>query len=431
MAHPRGLDSDLIDAYLARRALDYLFGFTLSPVLWRKLPGAKSAGRVQSVALRLICEREAEIEAFRAEEYWTIDGAFTTAEDRPFSARLTHLDGQKLEKFSIRNKVEADAAVARLTGAGYRIGSVERKQVRRHPQPPFTTSTLQQEASRKLGMSATQTMRTAQRLYEGVDIGGETVGLITYMRTDGLTLAGEAIAQARQAIGNLYGQNYVPGQPRVYKSTAKNAQEAHEAIRPTDLRRRPEDVARFLSREELRLYELIWKRTMACQMESAVLDQAIVDVADARQTAVFRAVGTVVRFDGFLKVYQEDRDDPAAPGEDADESQRRLPAIPFRLVVPNLITVLAICAGLSGVRMAFEGRFDIAVALVLVAALLDAISDHEADLNRAESDRARFEGYVREGERAVQAGRTQVVDDEHALADARHTRDAGRIEEGA
>ena len=327
IAHPRDLHQELIEAYLARRALDYLVGFTLSPVLWRKLPGSRSAGRVQSVALRLICERELEIERFRPREFWSIEAVFRTPKGEEFTARLTHLNGRKLDKFDLPDEASARAAVAAIDPLAYAVVSVETKQVRRHPSPPFTTSTLQQEASRKLGMSATQTMRTAQRLYEGVDIGGETVGLITYMRTDGLTLAGEAIAQARQAIGNLYGPTYVPAQPRVYKSTAKNAQEAHEAIRPTDLRRRPEDVSRFLSREELRLYELIWKRTMACQMESAVMDQAIVDVADARQTAVFRAVGTVIRFDGFLKVYQEDRDDPAGPGEDADESQRRLPAV--------------------------------------------------------------------------------------------------------
>ncbi|WP_034852229.1 type I DNA topoisomerase [Inquilinus limosus] len=324
VAHPRDLDRELIEAYLARRALDYLVGFTLSPVLWRKLPGSRSAGRVQSVALRLICERELEIERFRPREFWSIEAVFRTPKGEEFTARLTHLNGRKLDKFDLPDEASARAAVATIDPLAFAVVSVETKQVRRHPAPPFTTSTLQQEASRKLGMSATQTMRTAQRLYEGVDLGGETVGLITYMRTDGLTLAGEAIAQARQAIGSLYGPTYVPGQPRVYKSTAKNAQEAHEAIRPTDLRRRPEEVARFLSREELRLYELVWKRTMACQMESAVLDQAIVDVADARQTAVFRAVGTVVRFDGFLKVYQEDRDDPS--GEE-DESQRRLPAM--------------------------------------------------------------------------------------------------------
>jgi DNA topoisomerase-1 len=296
-------------------------------VLWRKLPGSRSAGRVQSVALRLICERELDIERFRAREFWSIEAVFRTPKGEEFTARLTHLNGRKLDKFDLPDEATAKAAVATIDPLAFAIAAVEAKQVRRHPSPPFTTSTLQQEASRKLGMSATQTMRTAQRLYEGVDIGGETVGLITYMRTDGLTLAGEAIAQARQAIGTLYGQPYVPAQPRVYKSTAKNAQEAHEAIRPTDLARRPEDVTRFLSREELRLYELVWKRTMACQMESAVLDQVIVDVADGAQTAVFRAVGTVIRFDGFLKVYQEDRDDPVAPGEEADEGQRRLPAV--------------------------------------------------------------------------------------------------------
>ncbi|WP_343715684.1 type I DNA topoisomerase, partial [Inquilinus sp.] len=248
VAHPRDLDRELIEAYLARRALDYLVGFTLSPVLWRKLPGSRSAGRVQSVALRLICERELEIERFKPREFWSIEAVFRTPKGEEFTARLTHLNGRKLDKFDLPDEASARAAVAAIDPLAFAVVSVETKQVRRHPAPPFTTSTLQQEASRKLGMSATQTMRTAQRLYEGVDIGGETVGLITYMRTDGLTLAGEAIAQARQAIGNLYGPNYVPGQPRVYKSTAKNAQEAHEAIRPTDLRRRPEDVSRFLSR---------------------------------------------------------------------------------------------------------------------------------------------------------------------------------------
>lgn len=325
LANPRTINRELVEAYLARRALDYLVGFTLSPVLWRKLPGSRSAGRVQSVALRLICDRESEIEAFRPQEFWSIEIVFRTTDGAEFAARLTHLDGRKLDKFALPNEAAAKAAVARLEGAQYRIAAVERKQARRNPYPPFTTSTLQQEASRKLGFGATQTMRVAQRLYEGVDLGGETVGLITYMRTDGLTLSNEAIAQARRVIGDAYGPDYLPASPRVYKSTAKNAQEAHEAIRPTDLSRRPEDVRRFLDRDQFRLYELIWKRTMACQMASAILDQVAVDVAATDGRAILRATGSVVRFDGFLKIYEEDRDDPA--DQDDEGSGRRLPPV--------------------------------------------------------------------------------------------------------
>jgi DNA topoisomerase-1 len=319
---PRDLNQDLIEAYLARRALDYLVGFTLSPVLWRKLPGSRSAGRVQSVALRLVCDREQEIEAFVTQEYWTIDGLFAKSDRAELTARLKRLDGQKLEKFSLRQQADADAAVARLRGLDYRVGAIENRTVRRHPAPPFITSTLQQEAARKLGFSASQTMRIAQQLYEGVDVGGETVGLITYMRTDGVQLAGEAIAGCRQVITERYGTNYLPDAPRVYKSKAKNAQEAHEAIRPTSLHRLPEHVAGGgLSREQLALYTLIWKRTLACQMESAVLDQVAADIAANGGRDVFQANGSVIRFDGFLTLYREDRDD-----ED-DEENRRLPAL--------------------------------------------------------------------------------------------------------
>jgi DNA topoisomerase-1 len=321
--HPRDLDVDLVDAYLARRALDYLVGFTLSPVLWRKLPKAKSAGRVQSVALRLVCEREAEIEAFRPREYWTVEAEFRTSEGATFTARLTHLDGKKLEKFDLADEAAAKRALEAILAAGdWKVASVERRQVRRHPLPPFTTSTLQQEASRKLGLGASRTMRLAQDLYEGVDIGGETVGLITYMRTDGVALSEEAIGAARRLINGEYGARYVPPQPRVYKSPAKNAQEAHEAIRPTDMTRRPEEVARHLHQDHLRLYELVWKRAVASQMESAVLDQVTAEITSPRAT--FRAVGTTVVFDGFLRLYREDRDD--AP-EDDEEQERRLPTL--------------------------------------------------------------------------------------------------------
>ncbi|HRJ66345.1 MAG TPA: type I DNA topoisomerase [Alphaproteobacteria bacterium] len=320
----RDIDHHLVDAYMARRALDYLVGFTLSPVLWRKLPGSRSAGRVQSVALRLICEREAEIEIFKPEEYWSIETLLTTKDGKSFTARLSQLDGEKIEKMTIGNQGSADAAVARITGQDFSVATIERKQVRRNPYPPFITSTLQQEASRKLRFSATKTMRTAQRLYEGVDIGGETVGLITYMRTDGVTLSGEAIAAARKLIKNKFGDNYLPESPRAYKSKVKNAQEAHEAIRPTDIHRTPDSVSEYLGEDEAKLYDLIWKRTVACQMESAVLDQVSVDIANKDGKVVLRATGSIVAFDGFLKVYREEQEDE---DKDASEEERRLPPL--------------------------------------------------------------------------------------------------------
>jgi DNA topoisomerase-1 len=324
MRNPRGLDKELVEAYLARRALDYLVGFTLSPVLWRKLPGSRSAGRVQSVALRLVCEREAEIEAFKPREYWTVNARLRTAGDGVFTARLTHLDGRKLDKFDLPDKEAAEAAVKRLeAGDPFTVAAIERKTVRRNPFPPFTTSTLQQEASRKLGLSASRTMQVAQRLYEGVDLDGDTVGLITYMRTDAVSLSQEAIRGARRLIEQQYGPKYLPDEPRVYKTAAKNAQEAHEAIRPTDLARRPEQVAHALDRDQQRLYELIWKRTVASQMESAVLDQVSVDISAGGGALTLRATGSTLVFDGFLTLYQEDRDDPV---ED-EEKEGRLPAL--------------------------------------------------------------------------------------------------------
>jgi DNA topoisomerase-1 len=320
--NPREIDRELVEAYLARRALDYLVGFTLSPVLWRKLPGSRSAGRVQSVALRLICEREAEIEAFRAREYWTIEVEFQTEAGDRFTARLSHLDGKRLDRFELDSEAKARAAAdAVLKAAGFSVASVEHREVRRNPFPPFTTSTLQQEASRKLGFGASRTMSLAQRLYEGIDLDGDTVGLITYMRTDGVAIAAEAIAAARQLIGHEYGGRYLPAEPRVYRSPAKNAQEAHEAIRPTDLARRPGDVAGHLDHDQRRLYELIWKRTVASQMASALLDQVAVDIADPSGKIRLHATGSVVVFDGFLKLYQEDRDDAG----DEEGEGRRLP----------------------------------------------------------------------------------------------------------
>ncbi|MFZ3034837.1 MAG: type I DNA topoisomerase [Parvibaculum sp.] len=322
MQNPRGLDKELIDAYLARRALDYLVGFTLSPVLWRKLPGARSAGRVQSVALRLICERELEIEAFRAQEYWTIETDLKTGSGAPFTARIVNLDGKKLEKFDIPNQATADEIVARIKSSHFRVKSVESKPTKRNPYPPFTTSTLQQEASRKLGFSASRTMQLAQRLYEGLDIDGETTGLITYMRTDGVQIADEAIAQARTVINNEFGEAYVPSTARIYKTKAKNAQEAHEAIRPTDLSRLPSKVAKMLDDDQRRLYELVWNRTIASQMESVQLERTTIEIEADEQQIGLRATGSVIIFDGFLRLYQEGRDD-----DTEDDDDGRLPKV--------------------------------------------------------------------------------------------------------
>ncbi len=316
MAGPRELDQPLIDAYLARRALDYLVGFTLSPVLWRKLPGSKSAGRVQSVALRLICEREAEIEVFKPKEYWTVTGGFNTPAKAAFQARLTHLRGDKLDQFDLNNEQLAFEARDIVQAGQFTVRSVERKRTKRNPPPPFTTSTLQQEASRKLGMSAQTTMRTAQQLYEGVDLGGETIGLITYMRTDGVTMAKEAIGAIRGHIGKAFGDEYVPDYPRAYSTKAKNAQEAHEAVRPTDVFRTPQQVAHALSPEQRRLYELVWKRAVASQMQSAELDQVAVTLADASGQTLLRATGSTIAFDGFLKLYIEGKDDSKAEDDD-------------------------------------------------------------------------------------------------------------------
>ena len=326
--HPRELDQPLIEAYMARRALDYLVGFTLSPVLWRKLPGSRSAGRVQSVALRLICDREAEIEVFRAREYWTIEALFLTPGGAPFTARLTHLNGKRLDQFDLNNETLALAAKAAVEAGTFTVGAVERKRVKRNPPPPFTTSTLQQEASRKLGFGAQQTMRLAQGLYEGVDIDGETTGLITYMRTDGVQMASEAIASIRDHVKGSFGANYLPAAPREYVSKAKNAQEAHEAIRPTDVTRTPDSVVQGLNHDQRRLYELIWKRAVASQMQSAELDQVSVDVTDGKGLKL-RANGSIIAFDGFLKLYREDTDDKPE-GAPEEEDNRMLPPMSER-----------------------------------------------------------------------------------------------------
>ena len=330
--HPRELDKELVDAYLARRALDYLVGFTLSPVLWRKLPGSRSAGRVQSVALRLITERETEIEAFNPVEYWSIKVQFAKSDDQTFTANLTHLDGEKLDKLALKNGQDAQNAVAQIEAANFAVSKVEKKQSRRNPPSPFTTSTLQQEAARKLHFGAKKTMRTAQKLYEGITLNGDTVGLITYMRTDGVTMAHEAINAVRDHVGASYGSNYVPLSPRIYKTKAKNAQEAHEAIRPTDIKRLPRDLP-MLDDDQRRLYELIWNRTMASQMESAVLDQVAADLrpngtSQTDNDVTLRATGSVITFDGFLRLYQEGKDDKRdGTRDDPDDKERILPPL--------------------------------------------------------------------------------------------------------
>jgi DNA topoisomerase-1 len=333
---PRQIDEPLVDAYLARRALDYLVGFTLSPVLWRKLPGARSAGRVQSVALRLVCDREAEIEAFKTDEYWTIEVLLSTAKGEDVKSRLVAIDKTTLKKLDIKDEASAMAIKTALEGRDFTVTSIEKKAAKRNPYPPFTTSTLQMDASRKLGFSAKQTMQIAQRLYEGVDIGGETVGLITYMRTDGVQIVPEAVSQIRDVISAEFGKNYTPF-AREYKTKAKNAQEAHEAIRPTDPRRKPDQVRKYLAKDQAALYDLIWKRAIASQMAPADLEQTAVDISakgsDGKSYGL-RANGSVLIFDGFLKVYEEGRDDRVRGIErgkddlsDDDEDNRRLPPL--------------------------------------------------------------------------------------------------------
>ena len=331
MNNPREIDTPLVDAYLARRALDYLVGFNLSPVLWRKLPGARSAGRVQSVALRLVCDRESEIERFNSEEYWQISTDLKTPRGDGFTARLTAHDGEKMTKMSVTGADFAGRIKEMLEGASFVAESVEAKPTRRNPSAPFTTSTLQQAASSKLGFNASRTMQVAQRLYEGIDIGGETVGLITYMRTDGVQMAPEAIDEARAAITERFGARYRPEKPRLYSTKAKNAQEAHEAIRPTGFERAPDDVKRYLDADQLKLYDLIWKRAIASQMASAEIERTTVDITASNdgKTAGLRATGSVIRFDGFIAAYTDAKEDgEQSDGDDDDDA--RLPEINAR-----------------------------------------------------------------------------------------------------
>jgi len=313
MKNPRQVDTPLVEAYLARRALDYLVGFNLSPVLWRKLPGAKSAGRVQSVCLRLIVEREMEIEAFRAQEYWTVKALLKSARGHTFEARLTTLAGKKLDKFDLSNATQAEMAVQAIESRDLSVRSVEAKPASRNPSPPFMTSTLQQEASRKFGMGARQTMSAAQRLYEA--------GLITYMRTDGIDMAPEAVMAARDAIREKFGDKYLPSSPRMYKNKAKNAQEAHECIRPTDMMKGAEQL-RIADPDQRKLYDLIYKRTIASQMAAAQMERTTVDIASKDEQVVLRATGQVVLFDGFIAIYEEGRDDSVV-----DDDDKRLPQL--------------------------------------------------------------------------------------------------------
>jgi DNA topoisomerase-1 len=337
VAHPRDIAYDLVNAQQARRALDYLVGFNLSPLLWRKVQPGLSAGRVQSPALRLICEREEEIKAFKPQEYWTLD-ARAQKDVQSFGAKLTELDGQKVEQFTLTDAGGADAAKVRILAAAQgslKVVAVDKKQRRRNPSPPFTTSTLQQEANRKLGFTSSRTMRAAQQLYEGVDLGGETVGLISYMRTDSVSLAQEAISELRKVIAKEFGDKALPPEPRYFKSKSKNAQEAHEAVRPTSAARTPRAVARYLTPDQAKLYELIWKRTMACQMTPAVFDTVAADLK-AGQLHTFRANGSVLLEPGFLAAYNIKVTDPLDKSDDDDEDDKRLPVLEVGEVV-NLL----------------------------------------------------------------------------------------------
>ena len=321
MKKPREINTELVEAYLARRALDHLIGFSISPILWRKLPGSKSAGRVQSVALKLICEREIEIEKFNVEEYWSISSIFLKNNNENFSAKLFVLDSKKLAKMDLKSEDDANQALDKIRKSSFNISKIETKRVKRNPLAPFTTSTLQQEASNKLGFGASRTMRIAQKLYEGINIGSETTGLITYMRTDGVQLSSQAIDELRNEITNRHGKDYIPQTPRVYKSKAANAQEAHEAIRPTSISRDPENMSQYLDNEQLKLYELIWKRTISSQMQSAELDETAADISNKDMSIIFRANGSQVYFPGFF-VYRDREDDKILPklveNEDVD-----------------------------------------------------------------------------------------------------------------
>lgn len=319
---PRDINIDLVNAQQARRALDYLVGFTLSPVLWRKLPGSRSAGRVQSVALRLICDREDEIEAFKTEEYWDIKLDLNNSNKEKFSATIFEIDGKKLEKFSITKEEQASDIKKLLEEKKYQVLSIKKKQSKRRPNPPFTTSSMQQEAARKLGFSAKKTMMVAQKLYEGIEINGSNQGLITYMRTDSIAVTPEAVAKVRDKIKNLYGEQYLPKSPNLFKSKAKNTQEAHEAIRPADFSLQPVNIKQFLDKDQFALYDLVWKRMLASQMADVIFDQVIAEIITLPNYAKARANGSVIKFDGFYKVYKEGVDE-----EEEDDEKKHLPVL--------------------------------------------------------------------------------------------------------
>jgi len=309
LKEPRSIDENLVNAYLARRALDFLVGFTLSPVLWRKLPGSKSAGRVQSVALRIISEREFEIEKFVPQEFWSIQGDLINKDNKLINSRLTLYDSKKVDKLDIKNEETATKIYMTIQNSEFKVGNIAKKEAKRNPYAAFTTSTMQIESSRKLGLSANQTMRTAQKLYEGTEINGETTGLITYMRTDSVVMSNDAINQIRNFVTSKYGEDYLPENPKVYKSKAKNAQEAHECIRPTNIDLTPKDVKQYITAEEFKLYEIIWQRAVSSQMASAVLDQVAVNIVSEDNSICLRANGSTVKFSGMYKVYQEAKDD--------------------------------------------------------------------------------------------------------------------------
>ena len=319
---PRKIDENLVNAYLARRALDFLVGFTLSPVLWRKLPGSKSAGRVQSVALRIISERELEIEKFNPQEYWSIQGNFLNKDNKDINARLTLFDGSKIDKLDIKNEKQATEIYETIKKSNFKVNEITKKEAKRNPYAAFTTSTMQIESSRKLGLSASQTMRTAQKLYEGTEIDGETTGLITYMRTDSVVMSNEAVNQIRNFVGENYGKEYLPDVPRVYKSKAKNAQEAHECIRPTNVNLTPKNIKQYITGEEHKLYEIIWQRAVSSQMASAILDQVAIEIMSEDKQVSLRANGSTIKFTGMYKVYQEAKDD-----DKDEEKETILPAM--------------------------------------------------------------------------------------------------------
>jgi len=325
--NPREINTELVDAYMARRALDYLVGFNISPILWTKLPGSKSAGRVQSVALKLIVERENEIELFKPQEYWSIQSLFKNKDTKDLNSKIILFKSEKVDKFYFKNEEQTKSAVDEIKKHDYQITQIEKKPYKRNPYAPFTTSTMQQEASKKLGFGASRTMQVAQRLYQGFEIDGETVGLITYMRTDGTQISNEALETCRNYISQKLGKDYLPDQPRNYSGKkAKNAQEAHEAIRPTDINRDPSSLKSILDRDQMRLYELIWNRTVSSQMESAEFERTSIDICNKDKSIIFRANGSIQKFDGYLKLYQETKEEDEKK-EDNEDDENILPDV--------------------------------------------------------------------------------------------------------